>query len=612
VPAADRKAFSIAVPAVPLDEGVTLAGYRIEWVLGTGRAGTVYRATELARERTVALRVLAPDLTAHEAFRGRFRHEAALQARLDHPNVLPLYDVVEAEGEMLVAMRLVEGTTLKQLIEAGKLRPPRALEIFDQVAGALDAAHAVGLLHRGLKPQDVLVDKTGRAYLGDFGLTKAPGEYGLTQRERHAASPDYLSPEQIRLKDATGSSDRYAFAAMLYEALRGEVPFARESEAAIFYAHLSEPPPRVSERRAALPSSLDSVLARGLAKDPEDRYASASDLVAAARGAVESGRHGRIRAAGGRHAVVPALIALALLVPLLGLVGFTLGHTGRSADDPVTAAVAGGPLTLAFPPNWRPLAGASGVEGLALRQPIVVTWGAAGSRGELWAGMAPRAEGPLLLPSEFVRRLARPPRPETVRLGRFAAFRYRGLEHRDVRAALTVYVVPTDRGAATVACLQARGAERDAQGRSALERCEDMAATLSLRGAHASGLGPSRRYGVSLDRLLDRLDRVRSARRGALAAAKSSRTQAEAAASLAREFRRTHDALVRIRPGLVERPAHRRLVRHLESAAGAYRALSAAARAGDRAAYRRAARRVGASERKLERGLRSLARRTLS
>jgi hypothetical protein len=589
------------MPPIPLGEGATLAGYRIDGVIGAGRAGTVYRATQTAPDRPVALRVLAPDLTGDEGFRRRFRREVALQARLEHPHVLPVYEVGEADDETYMAMLLVDGSNLKQLVREGALTPERALDLLDPIAGALDVAHEAGLIHRGIKPQDILVDARGHPYLADFGLTKAAGEYGLTHADRDAAPLDYISPEQIRHRAPTASSDLYAFAVVLYEALSGDLPFARDNRAAMFYAHLSEPPPRLTERQAGLPPELDDVMARGLAKEPDDRYSSASELVAAAREALEP----RSRVTVARRASPVALLALAALVPLLALAGFRLGHVSEASEQPITAAVGAGPLTLAFPPSWESLAGRAGIGGLRLDQPIVVTWGEKQSRGELWAGMARGAEGPLMLPSAFVRQLARPPTPETVRLGELAALRYRGLVHRDVKASLTLFVVPTDLGAATVACLQPRGGARPATGRTALERCEGIATTLALRGARPQALGPTPSYVAALRRALSKLDRARAAGRKALSAARTQQDQARAAGSLAREFGKTAAAVGRARPGLVERPGHRALARALRSAAGAYGALAGAARNDDRAGYRAGAAEVRRAEDSVERALRS-------
>src|SRR4051812_31221038 len=250
----------------PLAPGATFAGYRIDGVAGRGGMGVVYRATELALDRPVALKLVAPELAQDERFRRRFLNEPRLAAALDHPNVVPIYQAGEHEGRLYLAMRYVPGSDLKTLLEReGALAPDRALALLGQVADALDAAHRRGLVHRDVKPGNVLVDEDGHAYLTDFGITKRLGG-DTTDTGGMVGTLDYVAPEQIRGGQVDGRADQYALACVLYECLAGTPPFRRESEGETLWAHMQEAPPAL----AGLPA-LDPVLARGLAKDPKNR-----------------------------------------------------------------------------------------------------------------------------------------------------------------------------------------------------------------------------------------------------------------------------------------------------------------------------------------------------
>src|SRR5215207_2416221 len=259
--------------------GTTLAGYRIDGVLGQGGMGTVYEATQLSLERVVALKLLAAHLSNDMAFRARFRREGQVQARLEHPHVVTVYEAGETEQGLFIAMRLVRGRTLKDLINDRELDLARTLKILAPVAEALDEAHGLGLIHRDIKPQNVLVGRRDHSFLADFGLTKGPTEASLTKTGHFVGTFDYISPEQINGQPAIPASDVYSFASVLYECLTGTVPFPRAVEAAILYAHVSEPPPRPSESRPELPPALDDVIGRAMAKDPASRQASASELI---------------------------------------------------------------------------------------------------------------------------------------------------------------------------------------------------------------------------------------------------------------------------------------------------------------------------------------------
>ncbi len=269
-----------------LDNPTVVAGYRIDGRLGEGGMGTVYRATQLSLERVVALKLLTAELSADPAFRERFRREGLLQAALDHPHIVTVYEAGETDNRLFLAMRMVEGPTLKDLILRRQLDDRRALRLLTQVAEALDAAHAKGLIHRDVKPQNVLVGAGDHAYLADFGLTKGNDDAAMTETGQFVGTIDYISPEQARGGRATARSDVYALTAVLCECLTGQVPFERSTEERALLAHLTEPPPRLSQMRTDIPAAMDEVVARGMAKDPEERPASAGELMLQARRAL--------------------------------------------------------------------------------------------------------------------------------------------------------------------------------------------------------------------------------------------------------------------------------------------------------------------------------------
>jgi tRNA A-37 threonylcarbamoyl transferase component Bud32 len=259
--------------------GTVLAGYRIEERIGRGGMSVVYRADHIRLKRKVALKLLAPELAEDAAFRERFLRESELAASLDHPNVVPIYDAGEIDGLLYIAMRYVEGTDLKALLRRdGALSPERAVGVAAQVASALDAAHERGLVHRDVKPSNILVAGEEHCYLSDFGLsTSASDRSALADPRQVVGTIDYVAPEQIRGEEVGGSADVYSLACLLYECLTGTVPFQRASDVAVVYAHLEDPPPKTG-----LTAELDAVLERGMAKEPAGRWDSAGALVAAA------------------------------------------------------------------------------------------------------------------------------------------------------------------------------------------------------------------------------------------------------------------------------------------------------------------------------------------
>ena len=267
-------------------EGAHIAGCRIETVAGRGGMGIVYRATQLSLGRPVALKLIAPEHAADDGFRERFQRESRMAAAIDHPNVIPVYEAGEEDGRLYIVMRWVEGTDLHRLLRSGgKIDPMRAAEIVNQVAGALDAAHQAGLIHRDVKPANVLLSGE-HAYLADFGLTRYAGADTLTTQGHFLGTVDYMAPEQFHPGPNDARADVYALGCVLFAALTGAPPFLRETVPATMLAHLHDKPPRAS-LTPGVDSGFDRVLARALAKSPEDRYPSAGDFGRAALAAAE-------------------------------------------------------------------------------------------------------------------------------------------------------------------------------------------------------------------------------------------------------------------------------------------------------------------------------------
>jgi serine/threonine-protein kinase len=256
-----------------------LGDYRIEGIVGVGRMGVVYLAIDRSSGRAVALKVLREDVGVDPVYRERFRREGRLLAALDHPHILPVHGIGEIDGELFMASRLVSSTLRNHILD-GPIAVDDAMGALICVAGALDAAHAVGVVHRDVKPANVLVDPgPGDVFLGDFGLARDPEREALTAPGQVLGTIDYMAPELLDGERVGPATDIYGLACLAVETLTGTVPFAKDTDAATMYAHIVEPPPSVSARRPELPKALDDVLAAGMAKDPDDRQGSAGALV---------------------------------------------------------------------------------------------------------------------------------------------------------------------------------------------------------------------------------------------------------------------------------------------------------------------------------------------
>jgi serine/threonine protein kinase len=264
-----------------LSPGTVLGGFCVESFIAEGPMGPVYLASHAKTGRQVALKLLAPELSGGALSRRRFLREPHVEANVDHPHIVPVITSGEDEGVLYVATAYVEGSDLRALIEReGRLDPDRALNLLEQVAAGLDAAHAAGLVHRDLKPGNILVSDEPdgeKAYVCDFGVESSGGHF--------IGTTNYLYPEQIEGGSINHRADVYALGCVLFECLAGEPPFHRESEFEIAVAHLEEEPPRLSDLRPDLPAAFDDVVATGLAKSPGDRYSTCGELVEAARDA---------------------------------------------------------------------------------------------------------------------------------------------------------------------------------------------------------------------------------------------------------------------------------------------------------------------------------------
>jgi hypothetical protein len=278
-------------PRLPkLEPGETFAGYRIEGVLDRGGMGVLYKATDPALDRTVALKIIAPEHTQNETAVARFKAEARLAASLEHQNIVPIHRAGEEGGVLYLAMRYVPGTNLRRVIDRGPMDLHRVGRITAEIADALDAAHAKGLVHRDVKPANILVCGEGdqeHVYLADFGLTKRVGSAGdLTRVGAWVGTPDYVAPEQIQGHKVDRRADIYSLGCVLYEMLTGSVAYPKDSDMAKLWAHVTDPPPMPRVVRPDLVEDFDAVVARATAKDPDERYATAGELSAAVSAAI--------------------------------------------------------------------------------------------------------------------------------------------------------------------------------------------------------------------------------------------------------------------------------------------------------------------------------------
>jgi predicted Ser/Thr protein kinase len=367
--------------------GTAFGNYNIVSLLGKGGMGEVYEAYDTDKNRTVALKILADEFSNDATFRKRFQRESHAAAVLQEPHVIPIHDWGEIDGRLYIDMRLVHGQTLDELIAKGPLEPSRAVAIIGQVGAALDAAHAQGLMHRDIKPHNIIVTQADFAYLVDFGIAETRGDTRLTTAGTPIGTINYMAPERFTEQAATPAVDVYALACVLYESLTGDSPFARDSLENLVAAHLASPPPRPSVTNPRVPATFDAVIARGMAKDPDDRYGTAGGLVRAAQRAVEGGKSTRVMPPGaapagatevpadgyagrrGRGWLLPTVIAVAAAL-ILGGIGVTIGLLAQQEGAPQTPA----PQMAGPDQTGRDLPAADGdapFRGFVLRQPSI-------------------------------------------------------------------------------------------------------------------------------------------------------------------------------------------------------------------------------------------------
>jgi class 3 adenylate cyclase len=362
---APRVAEPVATSLSEMEIGAEFLGYRIEELIGRGGMGVVYRAYDLRLKRTVALKLVTPELALDERFRERFARETELAMSLEHPNVVPVHDAGDVAGRLYLAMRLVAGTDLGRLLRReGPLDSARALAICRQIANALDAAHARALVHRDVKPSNVLLDEDEHVYLADFGLTRRLEEQGAGEG-RSVGTPAYLAPEQIDGRSVDGRADVYSLGCVLFECLTGQTPYRRGSRLAVAWAHLEEEPPSVTELNSELPKPMDDVVQRAIAKEPGNRYTTCGELIAAAESALglaQVSPFGRPRLL--LVAAAIALLALAAAIAVAFSAGgggdrrlpVLFGHANTAVRiDPMTNKV-----SAVIPVDPEPLAVAAG------------------------------------------------------------------------------------------------------------------------------------------------------------------------------------------------------------------------------------------------------------
>jgi serine/threonine-protein kinase len=354
----------IATMAPHLSPGTTFAGYQIEDVAGSGGMGIVYKATQIALGRRVALKLIAADLARDASFRERFKREWLTAASIDHPNVIPLYEAGEADEHLFIAMRYVEGLDLAKLISREpSFDPARAVHIVAQIASALDAAHKKGLVHRDVKPANILIaSQDDHVYLTDFGLTKsASSQSALTKTGMFVGSLDYTAPEQIRGEAADARTDVYSLGCVLYQALTALLPYDRDSDVAKMYAHLNEEPPSVTAARPGAPAGRDGVVARAMATEPADRYQPAGELGRAALAALEGAVVEAPRDSPWPRRQKLALAAALPTVLVAGLAAAGLAAAGvfGGGDDAPTQAAAPTATTTAAAAAAKPTATAT-------------------------------------------------------------------------------------------------------------------------------------------------------------------------------------------------------------------------------------------------------------
>lgn len=619
---------------VPGDE---IDGYKIDEKLGEGGMGVVYRATQLALERPVALKVLSARLGQSDEILKRFRREALMQGQMTHPHIVPVHDFGEVDGDLYLVMRLIDGVSLKSLVVTEAPSPGRSLSILRQVSHALDAAHLQGLVHRDVKPENILIEKDDTAYLADFGLTRLAAETGLTASGMFVGTLHYAAPEQINGSRPSPAMDVYSLTAVLYECLTGSVPFPKEPQVAVMFAHMSDPPPRVTDLRPELPEEIDAVVSSGMAKDPADRPATADDLILAAgqaladvmsasqgpkpRATTSAGSSSRAGAhvdpsVGGR--VMPAdnsggfggrarrfasagwirVLAGVLVVALAGVAGVMAASATTSRATTVRTASSTEVAFRYSDPEFAPSPSVR-VPGLPLIAPIAVR---SRSSGLTLVGGLSAVSDPTLLPEPMRVTLARPLAPGSrVEIRNMQALRYEGLAIPSAGIRLTAVAVPTSSGAAVVLCIRSTALTAEDE-----QRCETIASTLVLHRAKPLRLAPTIAYAQGITAALKRLRSARSSLFLRLSRAHRPAAQAAALEAFAGPCEASVEGLKRLPAGPQEEVIQHRITSSAEAMCSSYKDVASAARAGARARYDAAREKATDAEHQLERAVKSL------
>jgi predicted Ser/Thr protein kinase len=375
-------------------EGTPFGRYRLIELLGRGGMGEVWRAYDTEIDRVVAIKMLLPHFAQDPDYERRFRREARAAARLDDPHVVPIHDVGEIDGRLYVAMQLINGRDLQSVLRAGPLEPDRAVHIVEQIASALNSAHHIGLVHRDVKPSNILVTHNDFAYLIDFGIARAADDTGLTSAGAAIGTWAYMAPERFSATDIEPSSDVYALACVLYECLTCQTPFPGSALEQIAVGHMVTPPPKPSEQRDTIPAALDEVIATGLAKKPAERYPTAVEMAAAARQALtgttgqpaampseplsetrprpsESKVPAKTAPRRRRPVLIAALVVVALLIAGGVVAAVRLMHDNPAAGG---SSASGAPFTGTFKADFGPPTAMNG-KPTGDAAPQAMTWG---------------------------------------------------------------------------------------------------------------------------------------------------------------------------------------------------------------------------------------------